>query len=210
MKRSSRIPPSKNPYISKGSEREWPAGLPMPKVLFQRAQQLPPNEHLELVCRVERTGVVGDVIFDLRHPKLDPTGWSAESLLRSEEERRRCPGRPFLWFPWYGEYSLEFSKSRSRIAANGKNLASARRVALETEFTPELIVSRGDTISLRQVDPEDLTGLEMRDVVQGEAVRLAQLEITRPDQTVIGVETPLRFFSTSASTPTNNVNIALS
>jgi hypothetical protein len=82
MKRPTKLCSSRNPYISEGSESEWPAGLPMPKVLFRRPQPLSPNEHLELVCRVERTGVVGDVIFDLRHPKLDPMGWIAESLLK--------------------------------------------------------------------------------------------------------------------------------
>jgi hypothetical protein len=210
MKRPTKLCSSKNPYISEGSESEWPAGLPMPKVLFRRPQPLSPNEHLELVCRVERTGVVGDVIFDLRHPKLDPMGWIGESLLRSAEDRRRCPGRPFLWFPWYGEYRLESSESRSRLAASGKSLSKARRVALEKEFYPEQFVCRGDTISLRQVDPEDLTGFWMRDVVQGETVRLAQLEITRSDRTVIEVDTPLRFFPRRASTKTNSVNIALS
>jgi len=210
MKRPARICPSKNPYISEGSESEWPAGLPMPKVLFRRRQQLPPNEHLELVCRVERTGVVGDVIFDLRHPKLDPMDWTAESLLRNEEEQSRCPGRPFLWFPWYGEYRLELPESRARLAANGKSLSKVRKVALEKEFSPEQIVCRGDTISLRQVDPEDLTGFGMRDVVQGETVRLALLEITRSERTVISVETPLRFFSRRASTQMNSVNRALS
>ena len=61
-----------NPYISEGSSSDWPPDLPKPRRLFTRACRLPPNEHLELVCSVERTGIVGDVIFDLRHPRLDP------------------------------------------------------------------------------------------------------------------------------------------
>jgi hypothetical protein len=210
MKRPTRNCPSKIPYISEGSESDWPAGLPMPKVLFPRPQQLPPNEHLELVCSVERTGVVADVIFDLRHPKLDPMDWTAESLLRSEEDRSRCPGRPFLWFPWYGEYKLELPNSRVHLATKGQSLSRAKKVALEKEFSPEQIVCRGDTISLRQVDPEDLTGFGMRDAVQGETVRLALLEITRPGGTVISVETPLRFFSRRVSTQINSVNHAIS
>jgi hypothetical protein len=209
MKRPTRICPPKNPYISEGSESEWPAGLPMPKVLFRRPQRLPPNEHLELVCSTERTGVIGDVIFDLRHPKLDPMDWIAESLLRIEEDRWRCPGRPFLWFPWYGKYSLELPNSGVHPPAKGQ-LSKAQKIAVEKDYSPEQNVCRGDTISLRQVDPEDLTGFGMRDMVQGELVRLAQLEITRPNGTVISVDTPLRFFLRRVSTQANSVDHALS
>ncbi len=172
---------SNNPYISEGSNSDWPADLPMPRVLFPRTRQLPPNEHLELVCSVERTGVVGDVIFDLRHPELDPTRWSAESLLRSEEDRRRYQGRLFLWFPWYGEYRLELTKSMVHHATKSQSLSGAKKNALEKESSPEQILYHGDRISLQQVGPRALTGLKMRDMVQGESTRLALLEITRPD-----------------------------
>lgn len=50
----------------------------------------------------------------------------------------------------------------------------------------------------------------MRDVVQVEMVRLALLEITRPDGTFISVETPLLFFSRRVSTQTDSVNYATS
>src|ERR1700722_2497935 len=90
-----------------------------------------------------------------------------------------------------------------------KSLQSEESRTLEKEFYPEHIVSRGDTVSLRQVEPEDLTGFGMRDVVQGEAVRLALLEITRPNGAVIFVETPLRFFSRHVSTEMNSVDHAL-
>ena len=182
----------------------------MPRVLFPRTQRLPPNEHLELVCSVERTGVVGDVIFDLRHPKLDPTDWSAESLLRSEEDRRRYPGRPFLWFPWYGEYRLELSKSKSHSATKGQSLSGAKKMRLRKSFLLSKSFIPGDRISLRQIDPGDLTSLKMRDVVQGESVRLALLEITRTDGTIMSVETPLRFFSRHILIHRNSVDFVTS
>jgi len=43
-------------------------------------------------------------------------------------------------------------------------------------------------------------------VVQGELVRLALLEIIRPDGTILSVETPLRFFSRRVSNRTNTIN----
>ena len=171
---------SENPYISEGSNGDWPADLPMPRVLFRRKHRLPPNEHLELVCSVERTGVVGDVIFDLRHPKLDPVHWSAESLVRSEEVRRRYPGRPFLWFPWYGEYKAELSKSMAERAAREQRLSSAKKRALEQEFVPEQIIYPGDRISLRQIDSNDFSGFKMRDVIKEEAI-MTLLQIIRHD-----------------------------
>jgi hypothetical protein len=195
-----------NPYISEGSSSDWPADLPRPRRLFPREHRLPPNEHLELVCSLERTGIVGDVIFDLRHPKLDPIKWTAESLLRTREDKRRGPDRPYLWFPWYGEYTPDFSNISAQLAAKGQSLSRSKRNRLVTEFTPEQIVYPGDKISIIQTDLGYLVGRKMRDVVQEDSVALALLEINRLDGTVIRVETPLRFFSRNMPSHCNDVN----
>jgi hypothetical protein len=187
-------PMQHNPYISEGSSGEWPVDLPMPRILFSRTQRLPPSKHLDLVCRVERIGLVGDVIFDLRHQKLDPITWIGESLFRSGNERRRYPNRPYLWFPWYGVYTSDLSKNETCRATRGQGLSRTKREIIEQEFSPEQIVLPGDRISVDRVDIVDDPSLKMRDVVQETPVRLAFLKINRQDGSIAGVDTPLRFF----------------
>jgi hypothetical protein len=99
----------------RGKQQRLARGSSKAKETIPREHRLPPNEHLELVCSLERTGIVGDVIFDLRHPKLDPIKWTAESLLRTREDKRRGPDRPYLWFPWYGEYTPDFSNISAQL-----------------------------------------------------------------------------------------------
>jgi hypothetical protein len=199
-----------NPYISKGSSSDWPADLPKPRRLFPREHRLPPNEHLELVCSLERTGIVGDVIFDLRHPKLDSISWTVESLLRSREDQRRHPNRPYLWFPWYGAYTQDSSHNSAQLAAKGQKLSRSKLDRLEMEYTPEQIVYPGDKIYIAQEKSIYPADRKMRDVVQEDSVALVFLEISRADGTVVRVETPLRLFSREISSYYNNVNIITS
>jgi hypothetical protein len=209
MKRPTRNPSAQNPYISDSSETKWPEGLPRPRPLFPRTQQAPPNKHLELVCSGERTGIISDIIFDLRHPKLDPIEWTAESLLRTGDDRIRRAGRPFLWFPWYGEYELELKNIKASAEKKRRQLSKAENVALTEALLPEQIVCRGDTLSLKQNDPQSLPASGMQDIVQGEAVRLAYLTITRLNGDLIDIQTPVRFFARHISIRMNTVDVAL-
>jgi len=132
-----------NPYISQGSSLDWPTDLPRPRVLFPRTHRLPPSEHLDLVCHVERTGIVGDVIFDLRHPTLDPVDWRAESLLRIDEDRRRRPFRPFLWFPWYGEHLSNLSTAESRNIEASQTFRQRGKALSRRNFAPNTLSALG-------------------------------------------------------------------
>jgi hypothetical protein len=188
MASSTRAHSLENPYISEGSSSDWPADLPKPRRLFPRGHRLPPNEHLELLCSLERTGVVGDVIFDLRHPSLDSLSWTVESLLRPRKDQRRYPNRPYLWFPWYGSYTQELSRNRAQIAAKERNSSRIKRSNIEIEYTTEHIIYPGDKIYISQI--EDLTlfvGIKMRDVVIEDSVKLAYLNINRTDGAIIHV-----------------------
>jgi hypothetical protein len=188
----------KSPYISLGSDSVWPGDLPTPRTLVPRTHKLAPHQHLDLVCSIERTGIVGDVIFDLRHPQLDPTRWIAESLGRSERDRRRYSNRPFLWFPWYGEYPPDWAKSCVTRVTKHRIISRAKKVALEKEFLPEYIVNRGDKISLDQAEILVKTTHKERDTLRDEPIKLAILTITRSDGTIKEIDTPLRFFPRSA------------
>jgi hypothetical protein len=173
--------------------------LPKPRLLFPRDRDPPRDQHLELICGVERVGVVEGVGFDLRLPKLDPMDWVAESLGRAERDRRRRPGRPFLWFPWYGPYAEEIPKREASRSPGWRKFSDARKRAIELEFTPEAEVRAGEIVSLRQSELIDPADYRMRDVLQDDSVRLATLQIKKVDGTVEIVETPLRFFRRLAS-----------
>ena len=173
--------------------------LPRPRLPFPRDRDPPRDRHLELICRVERVGVVEGVGFDLRHPKLDPVDWVAESLGRAERDRRRYPGRPFLWFPWYGPYSAEIQKREAGRSPGWRRFSEAKKRAIELEFTPEKEVRAGEIVSLSQSELMNPADYKMRDVLQDDSVRLATLQIKRADGTVEIVETPLRVFRRFAS-----------
>ncbi len=173
--------------------------LPRPRLLFPRDRGPPRDRHLELICRVERVGVVEGVGFDLRHPKLDPVDWFAESLGRAERDRRRYPGRPFLWFPWYGPYSAEKQKCEASRSPGWRKFSEAKKCAIELEFTPEAEVRAGEIVSLSQSELRNPSDYNMHDVLKDDSVRLATLEIKRADGGVDIVETPLRFLRRVAS-----------
>ena len=173
--------------------------LPKPRLLFTRDRDPPRDQHLELICGVERVGVVDGVGFDLRHPKLDRVDWVAESLGRAERDRRRRPGRPFLWFPWYGPYAEEIPKREASRSPGWRKFSDARKRAIELEFTPETEVRAGEIVSLSQSELIDPADYRMRDVLQDDFVRLAALQIKKADGTVEIVGTPLRFFRRLAS-----------
>jgi hypothetical protein len=210
MTPSTASPQRENPYISEGSTSDWPEALPKPRLLFPRKHRLPPNEHLELVCNLERTGIVGDVIFDLLHPKLDPIKWTVESLLRRREDQRRHRNRPYLWFPWYGLYNQSIAITSANLATKGKHFSQSKREKLEIEYTPEQILYPGDTISITHVNLDGLAGRKMHDVIQGGDVALAFLEIRRRDGTVIPVETPIRSFPRNISHNYSDVDVVTS
>src|ERR1700722_14904152 len=158
--------------------------LSAPRLLFPRDRDPPRDRHLELICRAERVGTVEGVGFDLRHPKLDPVDWVAESLGRGERDRRRYPGRPFLWFPWYGPYSGEIQKREASGSSGWDRFSKAKKRAIELEFAPEKEVRAGDIVSLSHSELINPADYKMRDVLQYDSVRLATLQIKRADGTV--------------------------
>jgi hypothetical protein len=183
--------------------------LARPRLLFPRDRDPPRDRHLELICDVERVGVVEGVGFDLRHPKLDQIEWGAESLGRAERDRRRYPGRPFLWFPWYGPYSAEFQKREASGSPGWRRFSDAKKGVIELEFTPEKEVRVGEMVSLSQSELIDPADYKMIDVLQDDSVRLATLQIKKADGTVEIVGTPLRFFPRSSSWLSNDDPMAI-
>jgi hypothetical protein len=91
------------------------------------------TELLEKITQVDRRGTVDGVIFDLRHDLLDPKEWGTQTIGLDEDwSKVRTYGRPFIWFPWYGEFNAAavLEKSMQKNDGHSKQLARIMRSRL--------------------------------------------------------------------------------
>jgi hypothetical protein len=74
------------------------------------------NRALGKIMNETRVGEVDGIRFNLRHSKINPDEWGMD-LLGGDDGNppRRSDLLPFIWFPWYGEFSLD--KVKAEVAA---------------------------------------------------------------------------------------------
>ena len=144
----------------------------------------------------DRHGQVDGVSFDFRHTDLDPDEWWSDAYSGLANEFRMRPSFwPFLWFPWFGEFSpaqVDESIDRELSEHPGPERSeSDQRVALRREYTPDAFVERGDAVRLAEVKiARTGHGLHYK---HDSEIRFGFVEILRRDGSKQFVEEPIEF-----------------
>jgi hypothetical protein len=104
----------------------------------------------------DRHGQVDGVSFDFRHTDLDPDEWWMDAYSGLANEFRMRPSFwPFLWFPWFGEFSpAQVDESIDRELSEHPSPERSepdQRAALRHGYTPDAFVERGDAVTLAEV-----------------------------------------------------------
>jgi hypothetical protein len=145
------------------------------------------------ICNVTRYGIIDDVVFNLRHESLHPKDWTMEPIGIA---RIRAEGSPFLWFPWFGQFSSAdmernieseiqlIKKRRPESPASAPSVQSLRE-----RDTPDAIIQAGDKVVIDRVVTEgDVTPLHNEQDVQR---RLAYIKIIKLSGEILLLEKPI-------------------
>jgi hypothetical protein len=154
-----------------------------------------------------RCGTIDGIEIDLRHKEL-PSNWRPHLFgLPPGVFSARNTGAPWIWFPWFGDYSSDLPRKwaerdlkNSPAKKTSKNSGKSARTIdeLTDRLRPEIIVNPGDRIIIAGVAIVSIG--DKYDYLDDQEVRHAHLQIVRADsqQTVENVKTPLTFRRTQS------------
>jgi hypothetical protein len=173
------------------------------------------REALSEICDVSRHGVVDGVEFDFRHELLDPREWQMDTIGIESLPRFKTAFGPFIWFPWYGEFSevklrdeanLFYEHEKNRLTdlmaliestdlPNDQSSKNDFRIAPLEEYirdgTPECVIYAGDRVFIGDVHRQ-ITGDEL-DHRHDTELRFASLNVTRSSGKTLAIQTPMVF-----------------
>jgi hypothetical protein len=144
------------------------------------------RQALSEICGITRQGIVGGVEFDFRHELLEPPEWQMETIGTDSPPYWESTFDPFIWFPWYGE----FSKAQLQHKANLEDDESEKNMLLD----PDCIVNVGDKITIKNVDRQFIEEKNFGRAHDYE-VRYALLNVIRSNGKIEEIRTPVRFIS---------------
>jgi hypothetical protein len=156
-----------------------------------------------------RLGTVEGIEFDLRHNLLDPAEWQVWDVIGTESfggegsyAYGRRSGLPFIWFPWYGNFSndglskevdtciKESNEYRKTVKDKNQPKVKSRSDYLK-EFTPDAIVQTGDKIVIDFVSRHP-AGDEFAHLHDAE-FRFAYCKIIRANWKPVKIKKPILF-----------------